>query len=169
MPQNCRRQLTLFVPAPWRVPLDALRQRLDPIQASLIAAHVTLCREDEIRDVELSSLFRRVDTWAHGPLRLAFGSPRRFSGHGVLLPCEQGAGQFHALRRWLLQDDSVRVHEAHLTMAHPRNERAANNTDDVLAECPQELQLEFATVSLIEQQGTAAWRILHQFMLRAVV
>lgn len=167
-PLGTRSQLTLFVPAPYGARLDALRKTLDPIQASLIAAHVTLCREDEIAHIDPTALFARVHTWGHGPLHLTFGPPRRFSGHGVLLPCEQSAEQFHALRQWLLQDDGIRVHDAHLTLAHPRNARATGNTDDALAACPKDLRLHFASVSLIEQHHTAAWRLVRESALGAI-
>lgn len=162
---NSRKQLTLFVPEPWRTALDALRRTLDPVQASLIAAHVTLCREDEIEHVNPSSILRRVEAWPHGPLSLSFGKPHRFGGHGVLLPCTQGTPQFHALRVWLLQDPGAREHGAHLTLAHPRNPRARANTEDALAACPQSLQLQFASVALIEQEGSAPWRVIQESTL----
>ncbi|MCC6244828.1 MAG: 2'-5' RNA ligase family protein [Gemmatimonadaceae bacterium] len=164
-PQILRRQLTLFVPAPWCAHLDALRQTLDPIQASRIAAHVTLCREDEIAHADASSLLLRVTTWADGPLRLTFGSPQRFDGHGILLPCKHGAGEFHALREWVLNRSGVRTHAAHITLAHPRNPRAPGNTDAALATCQQSLELPFATVALIEQHGNAPWNIIQQATL----
>lgn len=69
-PPAIRRQLTLFVPEPRRAHLDALRQTLDPVQASLIGAHVTLCREDEIQDLDPVVMVRRVAAWPHGPLTL---------------------------------------------------------------------------------------------------
>ena len=116
-----RRQLTLFVAEPWRSRLNRFRQSLDPVQASLIAAHVTLAREDEIELLDLASLLERAASWSHGPINLSFGQPKRFFEHGVLLPCEQGQEQFLQLRRWLLQDQEARAHEAHLTLAHPRN------------------------------------------------
>lgn len=162
---DSRRQLTLFVGPPWRTRLEAFRLALDPVQASLIAAHVTLCREDEIGQQDPAAIFRRVAAWSHGPLDLSFGSPRRINGHGVLLPCEQGSGQFQRLRRWLLQDPDAREHGAHLTLAHPRNARAPGNTDAALAAVPAELQLQFSTVALIEQHGAAPWRVLHEATL----
>ena len=142
--------------------MNALRLALDPVQTSLIAAHVTLCHEDEIEHIDQSSVLSRAQAWPHGPLSLSFGPPQRFNGHGVLLPCQQGSGQFHSLRQWLLQDQGVREHGAHLTLAHPRNPRAPGNTDVALAACPQRLKLQFAAVALIEQQGSAPWRVLRE-------
>lgn len=157
---SSRRQLTLFVSEPWGSRLDEVRRELDPVQASLIAAHVTLCREDEIGAIDTASLFETVSNWSAGPVCLEFGSPQRFDGHGVLLPCEQGANQFHRLRQWVLQSHNVREQRAHLTLAHPRNARFVGNTDDALADCPRGLQLEFSTVALIEQRDTAPWEVI---------
>ena len=134
--------------------------RLDPIQAALIPAHVTLCREDEIDHLDPDTLYRQIQTWQHGPLQLAFGPPQRFNGHGLLLPCTQGSAPFQGLRQWLLRNPQAREHHAHLTLAHPRNPQAPGNTDTTLATCPPALQLEFATVALIQQHGAAPWVVL---------
>ncbi len=162
---NSRRQLTLFVSPPWGPRLDAVRRVLDPVQAALIAAHVTLCREDEVEGLESSVLFRRVRSWAAGPIDLNFGRPTRFQDHGVLLPCEQGLGEFQRLRQWLLQDLKAREHGAHITLAHPRNPRAAGNSEGAMDACPQALELRFATVALIEQEASAPWRLIHEAAL----
>lgn len=163
-----RRQLTLFAQEPWRAPLDALRRRLDPVQAELIGAHVTLCREDEIADLDAASLLGRVRSWTEGPILLGFGPPTRFNGHGVLLPCVKGAEQFHRLRQWLLQKPDARVHDAHLTLAHPRNPRDAGNTDAAFPDCPQALRLALPVLTLIEQHGSAPWRPLAESRLGVV-
>jgi len=163
--QNSRRQLTLFVSPPWGPRLDALRRALDPVQASLIAAHVTLCREDELEGTTASALFSRAESWVAGPISLAFGQATRFNGHGVLLPAERGSGKFNRLRQWLLQDTSAREHGAHITLAHPRNPRFAGNTDAALAACPQALELPFASVALIEQPGSGPWRLVQEATL----
>ncbi|MBX9928376.1 MAG: 2'-5' RNA ligase family protein [Gemmatimonadaceae bacterium] len=157
-----RQQLTLFVPAPWQTSIDALRRRLDPVQASLIAAHVTLCREDEISPTDRDEFLERVRSWTHGPIRLTFGAPELFRGHGVLLPCTEGGDQFQRLRQWLLQSQTVRVHRAHLTLAHPRNPQSAENTAAVRNACGRSTALEFPTVALIVQQGNARWRIAQE-------
>ena len=138
---------------------------MDPIQAALIAAHVTLCREDEIQQLDPTAVFSRVVAWARGPLHLAFGGPRVFNGHGVLLPCEHGSVEFQLLRQWILQDQCARDHVAHLTLAHPRNPKAAGNTATTLAAFPHALALQFPAVALIEQYGSAKWRILQEATL----
>lgn len=162
---DIRRQLTLFVAGPWASRLEALRRALDPVQASLIAAHVTLCREDEIEHIAPFALLSRVESWKEGPITLTFGHPVRFNAHGVLLPCEKGAGDFKRLRQWLLHEQNAREHGAHLTLAHPRNPRSAGNTDTALAACPQALELQFGSVALIEQQGSEPWRLVQEATL----
>lgn len=159
---NHRRQLTLFVPATSSAALESVRRRLDPIQAALIAVHVTLCREDELVDLDVEAMFERVRTWDAGPLRLGFGAPRRFFDHGVLLPCEQGTGDFQRLRQWILDDRGARHHDAHITLAHPRNPRAPTNVDAALVEIPSTLCLTFPSVGLIEQQDGAPWTLLRE-------
>jgi len=167
MPANAaaaslRTQLTLFVPSPEREQLEALRHQLDPVQAALIAAHVTLCREDEIAALAADTLPDRVRRWPHGPLMLAFGAPQRFQGHGALLPGAQGLQAFQQLRQWLLADAAARVHHAHLTLAHPRNPRAPGNTDAALDAAPPALRLRLSQVALVQQAGAQPWRLPQQ-------
>ncbi|MBK8240245.1 MAG: 2'-5' RNA ligase family protein [Deltaproteobacteria bacterium] len=164
---HARRQLTLFVPATAAATLEALRLRLDPIQATLIAAHVTLCREDELVDRDVEAMLERVRAWDAGPLRLAFGAATRFSAHGVLLPCEHGSDEFQRLRRWILDDPRARPHGAHITLAHPRNPRAPTNVDTELGALPATLRLEFPTVTRIEQVAGAPWTSLREAWLGA--
>lgn len=162
---SSRRQLTLFVSPPLGPRLDTLRRVLDPVQAALIAAHVTLCREDELEGTDLPSLFSRVESWVAGPINLSFGKPTRFHDHGVLLPCEHGSGEFRRLRQWMLQDHNAREHGAHITLAHPRNPRSAGNTDAALATGPQALEIQFASVALIEQRASEPWKLIREATL----
>lgn len=155
-----RTQWTLFVPSPQRERLDAIRARLDPVQHRLVGAHVTLCREDEIQVLDAEVLRSRLATFGVDELRIEFGDPVRFAGHGVLLPCIAGHESFQRLRQHVLGDASARVHEAHLTLAHPRNPRADGNRDDVVAALRCAGILHFAHVSVIEQHGSDPWRTL---------
>lgn len=160
-----RTQLTLFVTGRAAEGLDALRRDLDPVQHALIAAHVTLCREDEIAGIAFEVLASRLAASAPVPLTLTFGEPERFSGHGVLLPCIAGAEAFHRLRIAVLGREDVRHQDAHITLAHPRNPRAAGNSDAVVVPLDSPLTLHFARISLIEQQGSQRWQVLTEFDL----
>lgn len=164
---NSRTQLTLFVPNPLGAELDAHRSILDPVQASLIATHVTLCREDEIVDLTPDQLTERISMWSATSLTLEFGPPKSFFEHGILLPCISGTDEFHALRCWILDAPNARRQHAHITLAHPRNPRSQGNTSAYMAELPTSLHVTFKMVTLIEQQGHTKWRILHEASLGA--
>ena len=49
---NIRRQLTLFVGEKDAITIEQIRQKFNPLQFKLIKSHVTLCREDEIENLE---------------------------------------------------------------------------------------------------------------------
>jgi hypothetical protein len=151
-----RHQLTLFVPDDAALLLEPVRAVIDPVQHRLIAAHVTLCREDELGDLDALR-----DRLAHAPLdalTLTFGRAEAFAGHGVLLPCVAGEDAFHARRRQVLGAEPRR-HEPHLTLAHPRNPRVDGDPLEVARRIPPRLVVRFASVALIVQVGDAPWTI----------
>ena len=92
-----RRQLSLFVPPDAAAPLEAARRVADPVQHALIGAHVTLCRDPE--GDAFDAMLRRLHDEPFGPVRLVFGAPVPFGGHGWLLPCTDGHAAYHALAR----------------------------------------------------------------------
>ncbi len=102
----------------------------------------------------------RLAGWTSVPLKLSFGPPQRFHGHGILLPCVAGLEPFQQLREHVLQDQTARKHGAHITLAHPRNPRSLGNTEDALVDCPQSLHIECSAAALIEQAAGAAWLTL---------
>ena len=150
-----RLQLTLFVPDDVAAVLEPIRQRLDPVQQGLIGSHVTLCREDELAESPLAVL--------HGvaqrpmAITLTFGAPVGFDSHGVLLPCIDGATEFHGLRAAILGSTAIRQHAAHITLAHPRNPRAPGNSTPSEISLATPLRITFSTISLIEQVDGGAW------------
>jgi hypothetical protein len=87
------------------------------VQSSLIPAHVTLCREDELSGVSLDALTTRLAGCA--PLRLAFADVVAFGGHGIMARCSEGAELYSQLRRSVLGVDA-REAKPHITLAHPR-------------------------------------------------
>lgn len=141
--------------------LEAVRRVVDPVQAGLIAAHVTLCREDELASVDDAELAQRLAASTAPPLALTFGPAERFDGHGLLLPCIAGESAFRELREQVLGIAPVRRQVPHLTLAHPRNPMAPGNSlEHALAALAAPLAITFTTVTLIEQVDRQPWRIL---------
>ena len=157
---NTRTQLTLFVPESQSAELQAVRKLLDPVQFGLIAAHVTLCRDEDEFDAGLLALP------AAGALTLQFGAPERFSEHGVLLPCIGGEEAFQALRRRILGRQDIRRQAPHITLAHPRNPRAPGNDLANAASLMSGRSITFTSVCRIQQQvGSGVWTVLDRFPL----
>lgn len=164
---NTRRQLTLFVDPAEAEAIEQIRRSFNPAQYALIAAHVTLCREDELEPLE-PVLDNLVDLDLP-PIAIDFGPVIRFSeGRGVMLPAVGANTAFHHLRRQILKGltDKPRNAEAHITLMHPRN---AVCTDDMFEQI-QSIQLPrrlvFSTVSLIEQALHQPWKTLSQHAMR---
>lgn len=160
-----RRQLSLYVPHAVRAGVEAVRSVVDPIQQQLIPAHVTLCREHELSDLSATELRHRLHADGCLPLRLSFGPPERFDGHGMLLPGIDGEQDFHALRDQILGGEASRDQRAHITLAHPRNPRAAGNALANTSELPAPLTIRFDVVRLIEQIDRNPWTVLDTFEL----
>lgn len=157
-----RRQLTLFAAADEARAIEALRRELDPVQQALIAAHVTLARDEEVAEWTAATLRERLQRATPPPcaVTLRFGRAEAFAGHGILLPCRGGEPEFAALRRALLGATGREQHP-HLTLAHPRNPKAPGNSLARAQQLPAELVLAFATVCLIEQvDATLPWQTI---------
>jgi len=160
-----RIQLTLFVPGPEAGPLENLRLLLDPVQHSLIPAHVTLCREDELELLDPDSIAARVAASPVKAFTLRFGKPEGFFEHGILLPCVAGEPDFRALREHLLGSVDIRRASPHMTLAHPRNPKAPGNALANAMVLPELFAITFTGVSLIEQTGATPWRVRGTFPL----
>ena len=153
-----RRQLSMFaVAGPETAAVEAVRRLVDPRQHSLIPAHVTLCRDADMDQLPVLCGMR------FAPLRLTFGRPHAFSGHGVLLPCIDGDQAFQLLREQILGAGAVRQQHPHITLAHPRNPPCAHDALAIAASLPDPLCLVFDRIHLIEQTGENAWRVLETF------
>lgn len=162
---NSRDQLTLFVPPSDSAALDAVRQVLDPIQAELIKAHVTLCREDEIAGVTSASIRARLVDSEVTQVKLRFGAPERFNDHGILLPCIDGESEFEALRQVVLGTAPVRRQVPHITLAHPRNPRASGNTLENALSLGSGRTLIFDVITRIRQRGSSSWQSIEEYPL----
>lgn len=162
---SIRFQLTLFATGPVAERIEEVRRTLDPVQFRLIPAHVTLCREDEIEGLSPSVLQSRLETSCAVPICLEFGQPESFGTHGILLPCISGEEAFQALRQSVLGPAAVRRHSPHLTLAHPRNPKAAGNSLAAASVLGHGLTVRFDSVCRIRQVGADPWQVLERFRL----
>jgi hypothetical protein len=165
VPENVRRQLSLFVPAPIAAALDATRVILDPIQHGLIPAHVTACRDEEMQALLARELEGAIDAASHGPITLVFGRAVPFDDHGILLPCIAGQEAFAAFRGRLLGTPQPRREAPHITLAHPRNPKSTGNDLAVALKLPAQIEITFPEASLIEQRQGESWQVLRRFRL----
>ena len=167
MENNIRQQLTLFVPRKDAIEIELIRNRYNHIQHNLIDSHVTLCREDEIVDIDqvLCNL-KMIDL---SSITINFGKPVRFeNGNGVLLPAYGINEQFHELRKKVLTGllNIVRHHEPHITLLHPRNSTFNKEVFKAIQKANLPANLNFDTISLIEQINGSKWRIKNEFKLK---
>ena len=167
MDKNIRRQLTLFIDKKDASEIESIRKKFNPRQQQLIDSHVTLCREDEIANIDaLLENLQNIDT---PPITIQFGRATRFDNNkGVLLPASGDNEQFHQLREKVLTalNMQVRHHKPHVTLMHPRN---SNCTDEIFEEILSvnlPTRLNFDTVSLIEQTEGRQWQIINRFDLK---
>ena len=157
---DIRRQATLFLR---NVPtIEASRQTFNPKQAGLISAHVTLCREDEVRDWDrvAARLKSRPPV-----VTLEFGLPNR-DRDLVFIPGNDKSGSFRFLREYLLETKQVRDHKPHITLIHPRNGECSDTAWETLRTKIKPFEYTFNEVSFILQKDGGAWQILQTFSLK---
>jgi len=160
-----RTQLTLFVPEPGAI--ENIRRQYNPLQHALIAAHVTLCREDELTDLEL--VFRNLEQLEFPVFTIHFGKPVRFNnGKGVFLPAQEDYTSFLALRKAVLRGniDNPRNHEPHITLIHPRNAACTDELFEKIRKTGLPAEILFDRISLIEQVDGGRWNVVKETVLR---
>lgn len=154
-----RRQLTLFVNPRDSVIIEEIRRKYNPAQYHLIAAHVTLCREDELPEVPV--LRQHLDNCDNQSISVEFGTPEEFDhGKGLLLPATGDSRDFHNLRSAILQKfiETPRLHQPHITLIHPKNGTCTKEVYDSILQYNLPDRLRFDRISLIEQHNGGAWQ-----------
>ena len=162
--QKVRRQLTLFLSENVEG-IEKIRATFNPQQHDRIAAHVTLCREEEIEPLEQirkNSKAIAIDK----PICIKFGFVERFcEGKGVRIPGDGVNRDFYELRKKMLRgieaDPAKQI--PHITLMHPRNSTCSDAIFDQIKTIDLPAELYFESISLIEQVNDGVWTILEQF------
>jgi 2'-5' RNA ligase len=161
-----RRQLTLFI-GEHNETIERIRTQFNPIQFNLVAAHVTLCREDEIEQIE--KVIENIKSLAQvEPLRIEFDPPERFeNGKGVFIPAKKSNHGFSELRKTILNGlaEHPREHLPHITLLHPRNSTCTDIIWEHIQKQELPTELFFDKISLIEQHNGGPWTVIAQFSL----
>lgn len=166
MTTNTRQQLTLFVKKEDAAVIESIRSRFNPVQQQLIACHATLCREDEIANLE--KVLNNLRTNKSNAITIQFGSAIRFdNGKGVLLPAVGNNHVFQQLRLRILEGTatSIRRHEPHITLMHPKNATCSDEVFEIIQQTIFPQVFRFTEVSLIEQVNNGPWKVLENFLL----
>lgn len=161
-----RRQLTLFIPGQNEA-IEKIRAEFNPEQYDLISAHVTLCREDEIEQIE--KVIENIKSISlDKPVRIKFNPPERFeNGKGVYIPAKRDNPDFYELRKAILNglNEFPGKPLPHITLMHPRNSTCTDLIFERIKKYEFPTELIFDTISLIEQHNGGPWIIIEQFAI----
>lgn len=162
-----RRQLTLFIEEKASASIEKVRQAFNPEQFALIMAHVTLCREDELQQIDKVML--HLAKLNVGSISIDFADVIRFSdGKGVLIPATADNLPFQQLREKILEGiiDKPRHHQPHITLMHPRNATCTDAIFEEIQKISFPKKIQFGKISLIEQETGQQWSILEEFFMK---
>ena len=97
-----RKQLTLFL-KDGRATIENIRKKFNPAQYELIAAHVTLCREDEIEQLEqIIENIRSIKLQL--PIQVHFNIVERFDNDkGLYIPANMKITSSINYAQWYLK------------------------------------------------------------------
>ena len=150
--------------------IEKIRAEYNPIQFNRIAAHVTLCREDEMESIE--KVIENIKSLTTGnPLRIEFDPLERFgNGKGLLIPAKKGSSEFHELRKSILKGliEFPADHHPHITLMHPRNSTCTDQIFNQIVKYKLPTELFFDTISLIEESNDGSWEIINQFSMTKI-
>jgi 2'-5' RNA ligase superfamily len=166
---NKRQQLTLFVDKKDSQEIERIRKRFNPKQSELIDCHVTLCREDEIKNI--GKVLDNLASLDQQPVTIQFGQVAMFdNGKGILIPAKVDNREFCQLREKALRGlNSLKTEQqmAHITLMHPRNSTCTQEIFDAIKNIILPTHLTFKAVSLIEQEDEGPWLTLKTFALKS--
>jgi len=167
MPAKTRKQLTLFLQKEQSWSVEKIRQRFNPVQAGMIDAHVTLCRDNELTHID--TVLANLRSSYLPEIAIRFEKPARFeAGKGVWLPSTDTAS-YHTLRTNVLRGivDSPAQKIPHITLMHPRNSACTNEIFERICEETFPTFFTFKEISLIGQPNGGKWEVLDRFELHS--
>jgi hypothetical protein len=160
-----RRQLTLFLQQNSSEIVEKIRQKFNPKQFELIKAHVTLCREDEIQN--LDQILINLASLKEKQITIRFEKLARFdNGKGAYLESDD-TQQYDKLRQQILKTiiDVPKKQILHITLMHPRNSACNDKIFEEISNEKFPLYFTFNKISLIEQENGGKWKLLKNFSL----
>jgi len=161
--KEIRKQLTLFINEP-NGNIEKIRAEFNSEQHSLIPVHVTLCREDELEEID--KIIERIKSITlKNPIRIRFKNVIRFAdGKGVLIPTTDKNIEFRELRKSVLGQVKLRKEQfPHITLMHPRNSTCTNEIFDKIKKQELPTELLFDKIYLIEQRNGEKWKVIKEF------
>ncbi len=162
-----RQQLTLFLDPSASNAIEAVRRQYNPEQYALISSHLTLCREDEIEEID--QVIQNCVNLNLGSFHLPLGELVRFSdGKGLYIEVIDQYKGFQELRKAVLRDvvKEPRIHDPHITVMHPRNSTCTDviHNEILKYELPKRIMIN--KISLIEQELGKQWYVLDSYSLK---
>ncbi len=152
-PSYPRSQLTLFLDAADTEVIEAVRRAYNPAQFRLIAAHVTLCRDEECRDED--RLKAHAERLSVNAFSLRTGALYRFAGgKGLALELRDAGQDFRKLRGAVIGESLLDRPEQqpHITLIHPRNGTCTDRLYDSIRGLPFPDFVHIRSLSFIRQR-----------------
>ncbi len=159
-----RKQLTLFLAPSESARIEEIRKKFNPLQYALIKSHITLCREDEIQDLE--RIARVLDQMDLKEFELKSDGLRRFSdGKGLYISVNDTDSKFSNLRKLVLDHGNIspRPHDAHITLMHPRNSTCDDEKFEIIKNIKLPERFAIRSISLIQQEIGQKWETLAEY------
>jgi len=155
-----RKQLTLFLNDEESEPIELIRRKFNIHQFKLIDSHITLCREDEIENLDY--VLDRVSNIKFSVFEVSLETPKRFyEGKGVFIPVIDSRNHLENLRKEILPIS--KIIEPHITIMHPRNSTCTDEIFREILETVIPTKVTLNKISLIEQEIGKKWNVLQTF------
>lgn len=156
-----RKQLTLFVPKKDAEIIELVRSKFNSIQRNLIDAHITLCREDEI--VDLDKVLENLGKIKNSEIKICFQKPEKFSDEKGAFIRVINTKSFDELREKIILNPRKQI--PHITLMHPRNSECNDEIFKEIQKFSFPKEIIFDEICLIEQKDDKKWEILKTFKI----